>query len=172
MSLSGVIDGARIQPVAREDSIRKLGAMEPITVREARRGDKEALARIDAEVARYYLKLAPDYFQVLERFGEQLASLNRAAGGRVIRRRARGAGRGPRGGRLQLDPRAAAMPATVAPGRALCDSALPAISDQGGLQRGVRFEHRGKAHRAVGAAEHFHDQGRPGDGALTFTGRG
>jgi GNAT superfamily N-acetyltransferase len=74
VSLSGVIDGARIQSVAREDSIRKLGAMEPITVREAQRRDKEALARIHAEVARYYLELAPDYFQVLERFGEQLAS--------------------------------------------------------------------------------------------------
>ena len=48
--------------------------MEPITVREARPGDKEALARIHAEVARYYLDLAPDYFQVLERFAEQLGS--------------------------------------------------------------------------------------------------
>ena len=48
--------------------------MEPITVREARRGDEEALARIRAEVARYYLDLAPDYFQVLERFAEPLGS--------------------------------------------------------------------------------------------------
>ena len=48
--------------------------MEPITVREAQRARKEALARIHAEVARYYLDLAPDYFQVLERFAEQLAS--------------------------------------------------------------------------------------------------
>ncbi|MGZ4287316.1 MAG: hypothetical protein ACXVHB_23875, partial [Solirubrobacteraceae bacterium] len=48
--------------------------MKPITVREAQRGDKEALARIHAEVARYYLDLAPNYFQVLERFAEQLAS--------------------------------------------------------------------------------------------------
>ena len=46
--------------------------MEPITIRGARRADKEALARIHAEVARYYLDLAPDYFQVLERFAEQL----------------------------------------------------------------------------------------------------
>ncbi|MGB0096329.1 MAG: GNAT family N-acetyltransferase [Solirubrobacteraceae bacterium] len=46
--------------------------MEPITVRETRRSDREALARIHAEVARYYLDLAPDYFQVLERFAEQL----------------------------------------------------------------------------------------------------
>ena len=57
--------------------------MEPITVREAQRGDKEALARIHAEVARYYLDLAPDYFQVLARFAEQLAyflRINAAAG--------------------------------------------------------------------------------------------
>ena len=48
--------------------------MEPITVREAQRSDKEALARIHAEVARYYLDRAPDYLQVLQRFAEQLAS--------------------------------------------------------------------------------------------------
>ena len=48
--------------------------MEPITVREARRGDEEALARIRAEVARYYLDRAPDYFQVLERFAGPLGS--------------------------------------------------------------------------------------------------
>jgi len=52
----------------------KLQAMEPITVRDARRGDEQALARIHAEVERYYRDLAPDYFQVLERFAEQLAS--------------------------------------------------------------------------------------------------
>ncbi len=46
--------------------------MEPINVRDARPGDEEALARIHAEVARYYLDLAPDYFQVLERFAEEL----------------------------------------------------------------------------------------------------
>jgi ribosomal protein S18 acetylase RimI-like enzyme len=56
------------------DSTPKLQAMEPITVRNARRGDEEALARIHAEVARYYRDLAPDYFQVLERFAEQLAT--------------------------------------------------------------------------------------------------
>ena len=37
--------------------------MKPITVREAQRGDQEALARIHAEVARYYLDLAPDSFR-------------------------------------------------------------------------------------------------------------
>ena len=46
--------------------------MEPITVRETLRSDREALARIHAEVASYYLDLAPDYFQVLEPFAEQL----------------------------------------------------------------------------------------------------
>jgi ribosomal protein S18 acetylase RimI-like enzyme len=48
--------------------------MEPITVRAARRGDEQAFARIHAEVARYYLDLAPDYFQLLEPFAEQLAT--------------------------------------------------------------------------------------------------
>jgi ribosomal protein S18 acetylase RimI-like enzyme len=48
--------------------------MEPVTIREARRGDEQAIARIHAEVARYYLDLAPDYFEVLERFAEQLAT--------------------------------------------------------------------------------------------------
>ena len=43
-------------------------------MREARESDREALARIHAEVARYYLDLAPDYFQVLERFAEELAT--------------------------------------------------------------------------------------------------
>ena len=43
-------------------------------MRDARRGDEQALARIHAEVARYYLDLAPDYFRVLERFAERLAS--------------------------------------------------------------------------------------------------
>ncbi len=38
---------------------------ERITVRTARPGDGPALARIHAEVARYYLELAPDYFQML-----------------------------------------------------------------------------------------------------------
>ena len=56
----------------REGWTLKLQAMEPITVREARRSDREALARIHAEVARYYLDLALDYLQVLERFAEQL----------------------------------------------------------------------------------------------------
>ena len=83
------------------------GAMEPITVREARRGDEEALARIRAEVARYYLDLAPDYFQVLERFAEPLGSeaaaidsatlhLVAEAEGQVVgaRRRAAAAARG------------------------------------------------------------------------------
>ena len=59
---------------SREDWTPKLRVVEPITVREARRGDEEALARIYAEVARYYLDLAPDYFQVLERFAEPLAT--------------------------------------------------------------------------------------------------
>jgi GNAT superfamily N-acetyltransferase len=52
----------------------RLRVVKPITVREARRGDEEALARIHAEVARYYLDLAPDYFQVLERFAEPLVT--------------------------------------------------------------------------------------------------
>jgi GNAT superfamily N-acetyltransferase len=56
----------------REEWTRKLQAMEPITVRETRRSDREALARIHAEVARYYVDLAPDYFQVLERFAKHL----------------------------------------------------------------------------------------------------
>ena len=43
-------------------------------MRAARRGDEQAFARIHAEVARYYADLAPDYFQLLEPFAEQLAS--------------------------------------------------------------------------------------------------
>jgi len=47
-------------------------AAERITVRTARPGDGPALARIHAEVARYYLELASDYFQMpaLERFAD------------------------------------------------------------------------------------------------------
>ena len=63
-----------MRSVIQGDWTPKLQAMLPITVREARRGDEESLARIHVEVARYYLDLAPDYFQVLERFAEQLAS--------------------------------------------------------------------------------------------------
>ncbi len=59
---------------SRADWTPKLQGMEPITVRQAQRGDEDPLARIHAEVARYYLDLAPDYFQVLERFAEQLAT--------------------------------------------------------------------------------------------------
>ncbi len=44
-------------------------------MRGARRGDEQALARIHAEVARYYVDLAPDYFQLmLERVAEELDS--------------------------------------------------------------------------------------------------
>jgi GNAT superfamily N-acetyltransferase len=53
--------------------------MKPIVVREARPGDGDALARIHAEVARYYLELAPDYFEIpaLEGFAEQLDAVAR-----------------------------------------------------------------------------------------------
>lgn len=40
--------------------------MASITVRGARTDDAQALARIHAEVARYYHDLAPDYFRTLE----------------------------------------------------------------------------------------------------------
>jgi len=52
----------------------KARAMKLIVVRNARQGDGKALARIHAEVARYYLELAPDYFQIptLEEFAEEL----------------------------------------------------------------------------------------------------
>lgn len=61
----------RVRPEHRRLGL-KLQVMEPITVRDARRGDEDALARIRAEVARYYLDLAPDYFQMLDRFAEPL----------------------------------------------------------------------------------------------------
>jgi GNAT superfamily N-acetyltransferase len=48
--------------------------MASITVRAARPGDKQALARIHSEVARYYRDLAADYFATLERAAEQFAA--------------------------------------------------------------------------------------------------
>ena len=56
-------------------------------------------------------------------------------------------------GGLQLDPRLAAVPAAVATGGALGDGALPAVGDQGGVQRRAGVEHRGQAQRAGGAVE-------------------
>ena len=53
-------------------------------MRAARRGDEQALARIHAEVAGYYLHLAPDYFQVLERAAEQLVTKAPASDSTVL----------------------------------------------------------------------------------------
>jgi hypothetical protein len=48
--------------------------MERVMVREARAGDGEALSRIHREMASYYVRLAPDLFQMplLDGFAEEL----------------------------------------------------------------------------------------------------
>jgi GNAT superfamily N-acetyltransferase len=48
--------------------------MTRIVVRETRPGDGRAIARIHADMARYYLELAPEYFQMpaLDGFAEEL----------------------------------------------------------------------------------------------------
>jgi len=58
--------------------------MDSITVRGARPDDAQALARIHAEVARYYHDLAPDYFRTLELAAEQLGGEPRVLNGTTL----------------------------------------------------------------------------------------
>jgi GNAT superfamily N-acetyltransferase len=58
-----------------------------ILVRQARPDDGDALSRIHAEVARYYVGLAPKYFQLpeLRGFGQEFDGVSQSTEGRALR---------------------------------------------------------------------------------------
>lgn len=84
----------------------KLGVMEEISVRDAQPGDAEALARVHADVARYYDERGPHYFDegqlrlVAELEGEVVGALTARLLEPVI---AGGDGRGEAETRLRID---------------------------------------------------------------------